>query len=175
MNLPNKCLISTLMVLTLCQLTVFCQLPQNLEKGRITDSDGRQTEFQSLTLNNGTYEIKTKSSVNEMASAEVLRIEKQTGNEALLWGGALGGAALLGSLLGVNRAESTTGVKADSDSKTAIVAGLTGLGVAIGVLVGSKQKKYETVYNASDSQQGHWNLNFRTLPYSTGISVSYTF
>ncbi len=156
-------------------LTAWGQLPQSLEKGRISKSDGRQIEFQSLTLVDGVYNLKTKKDQQEITAADVLRIEKQTGNEALLWGAALGGAAFLGSILGVNQAESTSGIEADSDSKTAIVAGLTGLGVAIGILVGSKQKKYETVYNASDSDQSRWHLDLQSLPHSTGISLSYTF
>ena len=164
----------TILFLTLA-LPLWCQMPSQLDKGRISDADGKQTEFVSLTLTDNIYQVETKKDQFQLPADQVLRIEKQTGNEALLWGASLGAAALLGSILGVNSAENSTGVEADSDSKTAIVAGLTGLGVAIGVLVGSKQKKYETVYNRSDSQTGYWRLKIGSQPYSTGLSLTYTF
>ncbi len=162
-------------VLLITAAPVLAQMPDKLEKGRISDADGKQTEFTSLTLVDNYYQVQTKKDQFQVPVDQVLRIEKQTGNEALLWGASLGAASLIGSLLGVKRAENTTGVEADSDSKTAIVAGLTGLGVAIGVLVGSKQKKYQTVYNRSDTQTGYWNLKIGSQPYSTGITFTYTF
>jgi|GEM_PF-3536787 len=154
---------------------IIAQMPNQLEKGRISDANGKQTEFVSLTLMDDHYQVKTKKDMHTLPVTDVLRIEKQTGNEALLWGAGIGASALIGSLLGVKSAENSTGIEADSDSKTAIVAGLTGLGVAIGVLVGSKQKKYETVYNRSDGQTGYWNLKIGSHPYSTGLSLTYTF
>lgn len=178
-NIPQIQVVTlTLAITIMTGAQSFCQVTQNIEKGRISTADGQQIEFQNLSLNEGSYRFENKKSRSDQSVPEdqVLRIERQTGNEALMWGGALGGAALVGSLLGVKRAESTSGFEADSESKTAIVAGLTGLGVAIGILVGSKQKKYETVYSNTEYQpKSRWGLDFQWQPYSTGLALSYKF
>lgn len=161
-----------LLFTTIC--SIWGQMPESLEKGRLFTSDGSSLEFRSLRLQGDHYDVDGKKQSLSIATQDVLKIEKQTGNEALLWGAAFGGAALVGSLLGVNSAENTTGIEADSDSKAAIVIGLTGLGVAIGVLVGTNQKKYQTVYSAEQSSgKSRWQWALKGQPYATGITLSY--
>ncbi|MDH3710834.1 MAG: hypothetical protein OER04_13150 [Cyclobacteriaceae bacterium] len=171
-----KNLILTVMMIVAITECCWGQLPQSVEKGRIQTRDGFSQEFVSLKLEGDQYLVQSRKESTRMPTEEIMRIDRQSGSEALLWGGAMGGAALLGSLLGVNSAENTTGIEADSDSKAAIVIGLTGLGVAIGVLVGSKQKKYETIYSRDSSYEGaRWQLQVKPQPYSAGLTLAYRF
>ncbi len=76
----------------------------------------------------------------------VQRVVVQGGHPVVEAAVLMGGAMLVGSLLGVKQADSSTGSGVSSGTKTAIVGGMTAGGVLIGALVGSATHKYKTVF-----------------------------
>ncbi|MFN0014949.1 MAG: hypothetical protein ACKVU2_10410 [Saprospiraceae bacterium] len=159
------------------------QLPSSVLKGRLTTTDGKQIEFVNLNTGTEQHEFKRASSSKQQAlpAARVLRIEKQVGTEAGTWALYLGGAGLLGSILGVLSAPTDIyGSPTDSSADVPIVLGLTAASALIGVAIGSGKKKYATVYDnpAYDSKAPGTTLLRLKLtspaPRSIGVGLSLT-
>ena len=127
--------------------------PANVPKGRLTTADGKKIEFQNLSATPEAYSFKDMAAgkYQKMPASSILRIEQQTGTEAGEWALYLGGAGLVGSLLGVLSAKSdatSLGGEVDDSKLVPIVLGLTAASALIGAAIGSGQKKYRTVYDA---------------------------
>src|SRR5580698_4627114 len=124
-----------------------------IAKGRVFTDDGQRANVFNITIGENTvrYQIKAGGNYTETPIQKVLQVQKQTGNEAVIWGASLGAAALLGSLLGVASAEAQYSGQPGSsnpENKAAVpvVIGSTVVGALIGILIGSGEKKYKTVY-----------------------------
>jgi hypothetical protein len=116
-------------------------------------ADGKKIEFQNLSATPEAYSFKDMAAgkYQKMPASSILRIEQQTGTEAGEWALYLGGAGLVGSLLGVLSAKSdatSLGGEVDDSKLVPIVLGLTAAAALIGAAIGSGQKKYRTVYDA---------------------------
>jgi hypothetical protein len=85
------------------------------------------------------FDIRTKNQIN-LGLDKIHMIEYQTGSKALLWGliGAGTGIAVFSALL-----------KSDMNSQTLtpVFFACTGVGISIGVLIGSGNKKYKKIYS----------------------------
>ena len=126
--------------------------------GRLYTAEGREVVFSkfSLTPDSACYQVARSSNPRLVSASTVLRVEKQTGNEALK-GAAMGGlCGLAGSLLGVwlaDRADKSLEPYLGSSEPTLsqglsiglVVAGAV-VGAGIGYAYGVGQKNYLTVY-----------------------------
>ncbi len=122
--------------------------PATVNKGRILTDDGQKIKFVSLVsgAEKYDYEIAESGQSRGIANDNVIRIEQQTGTEAGKWALVMGGAGLLGSLLGVMQATTRSEVEVDNSKVLPVVVGLTAASALIGVAIGSGRKKYKTVY-----------------------------
>ncbi len=123
-------------------------LPLNLTSGRLFTTEGQEVLFSKLILSGESCEYWSKGlpEAKTLLPDKVLRVERQSGNEAAKWGLIMGLSGLAGSLLGVAQGESQAGGTVSSGAKTGIVVGLTGVSTLVGVLLGASHKKYATVY-----------------------------
>ena len=126
--------------------------PLSIGAGRLYTTEGREIAFSKFALapDSASYQTAGESSPHLVPASTVLRVEKQTGNEALKWGAMGGLCGLVGSLLGVSlgdrATDPVTDVTVSSGVKTGIVVGITAVCVGIGLAVGAGQKTYTTVY-----------------------------
>ena len=121
---------------------------QNLSfgKGRFKTIWGTKIYFSSVTLGQEvhTYKAKGSNASQTVDIAKVLNVEVQKGSYALKAGV---GSAILGlivSMVFVNSVNESLGYNEASPS---IIAGSTAGITLIGVLIGSKFRKYETVHS----------------------------
>ena len=137
----------------LCQSTAIPQTT-SIQKGKFSTTDGYSITFFSLTMDEKVYkyQVKKDGPYKEISADKIIEIQKETGNKALLYGASFGAAGLLGSLLGVEEANSsTTGLSNTSANKIEVplVIGSTAIFGLIGILIGEGQKKYSTIYHNS--------------------------
>ncbi len=156
------------------------QPPASVPKGLLTTADGKKIEFQNLTTSPEQHAFKNMAAgkYQTLPADQVLRIEQQTGTEAGMWALYLGGAGLVGSLLGVLSAQNDFG-ETNNSADVPIVLGLTAASALIGLAIGSGHKKYQTVYDApSKDSTSSLFAPFRIkiaspAPRSIGIGISY--
>jgi len=122
---------------------------QNIFKnGRLRSTDGFEIHFSKLIMDQDslTYSKLNSKVDNTIPISKVIRVEVQKGSHALEFGAALALSGLIGSVIGVAQAESSSGGTIESGTKTNLIVGLTAASGLIGLLIGSSYKKYETVY-----------------------------
>ncbi len=127
------------------------ELPAHLTKGRILTAGGEKLTFTNLTTGSGVYQFtNTANAKTQTIPADnVLSIERQTGTEAGKWALLMGGAGLLGSVIGVLSAKRDAGAyggQIDDSKLIPIVLGITAASSLIGLAIGSGKKKYSPVY-----------------------------
>jgi hypothetical protein len=126
--------------------------PLSIGGGRLYTTEGREIVFSKFALatDSASYQTAGETGPHLVPASTVLRVEQQTGNEALKWGAIMGLSGLLGAVLGVAQAENSndlgTKVSISSGAKTGIVAGMTAVCAGIGLAVGAGHKTYATVY-----------------------------
>lgn len=145
------CLLAALLLLSVNLGAQDNALPPSVTKGRLITAGGEKLTFSKLTTGSDlyTFSTSTASKTQTIPAENVLRIEQQTGTEAGKWALMMGGAGLLGSVLGVLSAKndaSSLGVETDNSKLMPIVLGLTAASTLIGLAIGSGKKKYKTVY-----------------------------
>jgi hypothetical protein len=128
-------------------------LPFSIDAGRLYTTEGREIVFSKLafTPDSASYQKAGERRLQLVPASTVLRVEKQTGSEALKWGVIMGLSGLLGAVLGVAQAESSTSglrdkVEVSSGAKAGIVGGATAVCAGIGLAMGAGHKTYATVY-----------------------------
>ena len=160
-------------------------LPPTVTKGRLITAGGEKLVFSKLATGSDLYTFTTSSTskTQTIPAENVLRIEQQTGTEAGKWALMMGGAGLLGSILGVLSAKndaSSLGVETDNSKLMPIVLGLTAVSTLIGLAIGSGKKKYKTVYtNPKYDTSAHFapmRINLVLTPQGrAGLAVHYRF
>ncbi len=146
------CLFAALMGLIVFSNAQSSELPNTIEKGQLTTTDGQKISFTNLIADPEKYSYKnTKTGQNQiMLTDRVLSIEQQAGTEAGKWALITGAAGLLGSILGVLEATgdaSYYGAEVDKSKIVPIVLGITAGSALIGVAIGSGKKKYKTIFS----------------------------
>lgn len=122
--------------------------PTLINKGRITFTDATMVRFTDGRLDRQavTY-LPLRAKESETAALDrVLRVERQSGNSGPAY--ALAGAlcCALGASLGVN--QNSGGIEPSSETKTAVVAGMTAMGAIVGYILGAGQKHYKPAYES---------------------------
>lgn len=172
-----------LILLTLSAVSCFSQEQVTaVQKGRILTADGKKIYFRSLTIGENSHQYRSSSNTLQQISADnTVRIEKQTGNEALKWGLITGLVGLAGSTLGALQAQNDVnswGYKTTTINVAPIIAGVTVVSGIIGAVVGATKKKYKTVYTNPKFKTGliqHLNLDLAFNTRSTGVVLRYHF
>ena len=128
-------------------------LPLSVGAGRLYTTEGQEVVFSKFTLtpDSASYRKAGERLPRLIPAATVLRVEKQTGNEALKWGAIMGLSGLLLAVLTVAELGSITfangeGVEIGSGAKTGIVVGATALCTGFGLAMGAGHKTYTPVY-----------------------------
>lgn len=142
------CLLVSLIALSTVIYAQSNEIPARVDKGRILTDDGQKIKFTNLVSapEQYTYKMAESGQSRGIAAGNVVRIEQQTGSEAGKWALVMGGAGLLGSLLGVARASSSVDGEVDKSKIAPVVIGLTAASALVGVAIGSGRKKYKTEY-----------------------------
>ena len=151
----------------------------SFQKGRIWKADGYKVHFSTVTIGKDTITYKSDHPGEEESIGvdQVIKVEIEKGSYALEYGVALGVAGFLGSAIGVS-SSNTQGFEPSSSSKNGIILGLTAVSGIIGAVIGSGEKKYETVYSSPEFQH---KSGIRVLPKldiatrTIGIRLSYKF
>ncbi len=161
--------------LLLFLFTIFAQDPvasTNISTGRILTTDGKKINFSKLTLGSDEYEYVDKKSGKKAAieAIKVLSLEKEAGNQAVLFGASGGLMGLLGSAQGVleaNRLRRDLGQ--ESVDGTPIILGLTaGFGL-LGAMIGAGEKKYKSAYTGSTYGSHRYKPDVRFIVVSSPI------
>ncbi len=118
------------------------------EFGFIKKTDKSSVKAQNLVFDGDSLRFLDRKTqqAGVLPLSGVRQVSVQGGHPIVESAVLMGGAMLVGSLLGVKQAESDTGSGVSSGTKTAIVGGMTAGGVLIGALVGSATHKYKTVF-----------------------------
>ena len=163
------CLLVSLMILITLVNAQNGEIPATVNKGRILTDDGQKIKFVSLVPGTEKYDYKLAESgqSRSIANDNVVRIEQQTGTEAGKWALVMGGAGLLGSLLGIMQATTRSDTEVDNSKVAPVVIGLTAASALVGVAIGSGRKKYKTVY--SNSKYGTTSV---PVPVRIGLTCS---
>jgi hypothetical protein len=171
-----------LILLFLIPLCGFAQTPLELKKGRINTTNGVLIKFSSLKQTDDGFRYYLSGSKVEkiIATDNVLKIEKKSGNQAVLFGVILGASGLLGSFLGTKMAEKnleSQGMTVDKNVQSTTIIALTGVSALIGVIWGANTPKYSKVYeNPKYSGLFHQRLQFYcTMHRTTQIGFIYHF
>ena len=176
-------LIMIFVLLASCRLASAENNPVNRDstfhKGRIWKTDGYKVHFSEIRIGEGSMTYTPEKSGDEqlIGNEQVLKVDVEKGSYALEYGVALGVAGFLGSAIGVS-SSNTQGFEPSSSSKNGIILGLTAVSGIIGAVIGSGEKKYETVYSSPEFQH---KSGIRVLPKldiatrTIGIRLSYKF
>jgi len=188
-NIHNAYKLSGLILLLMFLLFTSCRIasaennPVNKDStfhnGRIWKADGYKVHFSEIRIGEGSMTYTPERSGDEqlIGNEQVLKVDVEKGSYALEYGVALGVAGLLGSAIGVSTSN-TEGFEPSSSAKNGIILGLTAVSGIIGAVIGSGEKKYETVYSSPEFQQ---KSSFRILPKldvaskTIGIRLLYKF
>jgi hypothetical protein len=118
------------------------------KNGRLRSFDGFEIPFSSLTIaaDSLSYIRMNSSYMTTVHKDKVIRAEVQKGSYVLEFGLGCAISGLIGSIIGVEQGESSSGGTVESSKKTNIVVTFTAISTAIGLLIGAHYKKYKTVY-----------------------------
>lgn len=119
----------------------------SLDKGRLFTMAGQEVQFSKLTLSRTTCEYwpSGQGESRTIPATEVVRIERETRNNAVKWG-LVGGLTGLGSMaVTVLMADSPKGIVGPG-TKAAFVLGGGTLGALIGAVAGIRSRRFVTVY-----------------------------
>jgi hypothetical protein len=158
------------------------QTATSYSKGRFLTKDGKKVVFYSLIFDGNVCKFQPKSndSYQQVAAENIARIDKETGNRAVVWGVSMGAAGLIGGLLGQAEANSEYGSlnTESSSTKTTILVSTTAISALLGVLIGSAKKTYTTVYNNPNLNSGlkpNFNINLVFSNNVKGLGVRFAF
>jgi len=171
---------SLLLIFILFSSSIYCQEMLQLKSGRLNTSEGDITKFKTLTQTTdgfSFYNIKTQSE-QSLATDKVLRIEKKSGNNALLFGIAMGASGFLGAFLGTEIAESNAqnqGLTIDKNKQTTTVVVLTGVSAIIGAIWGANTPKYSKVYQNPKYSKLNFNRFHLFYSYSNTSQIGFIY
>jgi len=141
------------------------QYDLNLKNGRINTINGERIKIKNLVFENDKfkYNINQSSVVNYTNLDNIVKVEKKSGSHALEFGLGLGAAGLLGSVLGSARLSS-------GDQRSSYIISYTSVCAIVGLIWGSTQAKYKTVY--VNPQYGLLNIksNYPLNPNSYALN-----
>ena len=151
-------------------------------KGRYFTKDGKKISFYSLVLDGNVYKVQPKRNddYQEVAADNVMRIDKETGNGAVIGCVSGAGLGLIAGYVAVAGANSDLGSlgSVGSSTKTITVAASATICALVGLLVGSGQKTYTTVYRNQNLNSGlnpNFNINVVFSNNVKGLGVRFAF
>jgi hypothetical protein len=151
-------------------------------KGRFLTKNGKKISFYSLVLDGNIYKFQPKRNdeYQDVAADNIMRIDKETGNGAVIGFVSGAGLGLLVGFVDVAGGNSDLGSLGgvSSSTKTITIAASTTICALVGLLVGNGQKRYETVYRNPNLNSGlNPNFNFNVVFSNNvkGLSVRFAF
>ena len=152
----------------------------HLKRGRLFTADGFELKFLNLNQQGEKITIENhKGKFTVYDKSDILRIDQRSGSEALVWGGYIGGVALLESWLLVEITKSSIFISADERRRQdrIVIIGSTVIGTLVGLLIGGSKNKYKRVYD--DPELGFspdkLGLNFSSPNNISSLTLSYHF
>ncbi len=147
--------------------------------GRIWKTDGYKIQFSRVVIGENSIDYKTKDEDIDQTIGidQVMKVEVEKGSYALEYGVGVAIPVLIGSAVGVSTSN-TNGIEPSSSAKNGIIVGMTAVGGLIGAVIGSSQKKYETVYSGAESSPESSIKLIPEIDYTTktiGLRFTYNF
>lgn len=156
------------------------QIPDQ-KKGRLYTTEGYEIKFKSLQVNDNLIIYKnSKGKISTIKKNEVLRIDAQSGNEALKWGSVTLGASLVGagiSAIIINPYQKIGGGTIDKRSRNIAIISYTTIFTSLGVLMGISKKKYTTVFDnpSYSSRLRKWQINTTSINNKPAFGFTFIF
>ena len=129
-------------------------------------------------MDSNTYHYQTYvgSPKKQIEADEILRIEKVTGTEAGIWALGIGVGVFFGTIVGADLAEERRGKTSSGTELTSIIA-YTAVSSLIGLIIGSTQKKYTTIYENPTYKKGSQSFHLDLIPMNKGgaLALQYRF
>jgi len=153
----------------------------NQKRGRLYTTEGYEIKFKSLKENKSVLVYTKKGGkISAINKDEVLRIEAQTGNEALRWGTVSFGATLLGNvigLIGANQNAKDMGGTINKKQLYLVGASTTVFFTSLGILFGASKKKYKTIFEnpSFSSKLKNWNINATSIHNKPALGLTIHF
>ena len=151
------------------------------QKGRLYTTEGYEIKFKSLKVKGDLFiYTDSKGRMQTLELDDVLRLDEQTGNEALRWGSISLGTGLIGAGIGaiaITRAQEIDGGTVNKRQRNAFVIGYTAFFTTIGTLMGVSKKKYKTVFDnpTYSSRFKNWNFNATSIQNKPAVGLTFRF
>ncbi len=153
----------------------------NQKKGRFYTTEGYEVKFKSLKEYKSTLLYKDKKgNISTINKDEVLRIDAQTGNEALKWGAVSFGLGIFSNAIGIiNVKQRSKNSKTKINDKPLYIAAAstTTALTLFGALLGASKRKYHTIFDnpTYSSKFKNWNINATSINNQPALGFTFRF